>query len=332
MTGMCKLNSKDLEKMSSMLGFETSSDFIFQKLKKKKLFVEDYRAQNQSEEMLKSISDTIKEEKHIELLTTELKSDFLKNPKLFYYDLYYDYKCVLDYYISIFKFLFSDYRYISEWIQFLKETKSYITRDSYQQFYSFSKITLYKTDYGFEYDAWPTLFDDFVTWLMNVKIQACYDGNLTHCQKLVADGAKIDYIHLQRDKIPKTLFLYDRIQISPLRAAIMAAHSECVQYMLSLGADVNATFSDIMPNTKTGEDEEILRTPLRVAVEYAFYEVEKPYLEQEEEIFQIFYLLLEAGADASLVINYVQILGEEKNKGFKEKSQQIFDILMDYMN
>jgi hypothetical protein len=59
--------------------------------------------------------------------------------------------------------------------------------------------------------------------------------------------------------------------------------------------------------------------------------MEKDVLEQEDEIFQIFYLLLEAGSDPSLVINFVQILGEEKNKGFKEKSQQLFDILMDYM-
>ena len=34
----------------------------------------------------------------------------------------------------------------------------------------------------------------------------------------------------------------------------MAAHSEVIQHLLTLGADVNATYSDIMPNTKTGEE------------------------------------------------------------------------------
>jgi hypothetical protein len=59
--------------------------------------------------------------------------------------------------------------------------------------------------------------------------------------------------------------------------------------------------------------------------------MEKVNLEQEDDIYQIFYLLLEAGSDPSLVINFVQNLGEEKNNGFKEKSQVLFDILMDYM-
>jgi predicted nuclease of restriction endonuclease-like (RecB) superfamily len=62
------------------------------------------------------------------------------------------------------------------------------------------------------------------------RIQASYDGDLILIQKLIKDGAKVNYIHLQRDKI------------------------------------------------------------------------EKVNLEQEDDIFQIFYLLLEAGSDPSLVI------------------------------
>jgi ankyrin repeat protein len=75
------------------------------------------------------------------------------------------------------------------------------------------------------------------------RIQASYDGDLILIQKLIKDGAKVNYIHLQRDKIPKYFLLFDRIQISPLRAAIMGCHIDCIQYLISQGADVNATFS-----------------------------------------------------------------------------------------
>jgi ankyrin repeat protein len=75
------------------------------------------------------------------------------------------------------------------------------------------------------------------------RIQASYDGDLILIQKLIKDGAKVNHIHLQRDRIPKYFFLFDRIQISPLRAAIMGCHVDCIQYLISQGADVNATFS-----------------------------------------------------------------------------------------
>jgi hypothetical protein len=55
------------------------------------------------------------------------------------------------------------------------------------------------------------------------------------------------------------------------------------------------------------------------------------YIEKEDDIYQIIYCLLESGSDPSLVINYVNILGEENIKGFKEKSGQLYAILMDYM-
>jgi hypothetical protein len=67
-------------------------------------------------------------------------------------------------------------------------------------------------------------------------------------------------------------------------------------------------------------------------VEYAFYEVERTYLDKEDDIYQIIYFLLESGSDPSLVLNYVNILGQQNRKGFQEKSQQLHNILMDYMS
>jgi hypothetical protein len=81
------------------------------------------------------------------------------------------------------------------------------------------------------------------------RIQASYDGDIQKLIELVKKGAKVNYIKLQRDKIPQSVFLFDRLQISPLRAAIMGCHPDCLQFLISQGADVNLTHSGKIPDT-----------------------------------------------------------------------------------
>jgi hypothetical protein len=59
--------------------------------------------------------------------------------------------CPKQKFIIICSKIFPDYVHLDVWIEFLESLKiDRVSKDTYQQFYSFTQTPLYKTDYGFE--------------------------------------------------------------------------------------------------------------------------------------------------------------------------------------